>query len=99
MRPCTHLPAIPFSGSVERRVILAALAKCGYKRQRSSIAGSRNGESGGRGSVSYTSSAAPAIQFSRRALARAASSITGALDVFTKYAVDFIFWNVDSLNR
>src|SRR6266536_4537672 len=50
IRPCTHRPAIPLLGSDERRVILAALAKCGNRRHRSSIAGSRNGESAGKGS-------------------------------------------------
>ena len=53
----------------------------------------------GNGSFSYTSSAAPAIHFSRSAFARAASSTTGPREVFTRNAVGFIRRSVCSLNR
>jgi len=46
-------------------------------------------ESAGRGSFSYTSRAAPAIHLSRRALANAASSMTGPREVFTRIGGGF----------
>src|SRR5580700_9999779 len=92
---------MPLLGSVERRVMRAALAKCGMRRQRSAMEGSRNGESAGRGSFSYTSRAAPAIQFSRSAFTRTqqrhvhADEIGFAQCIFEAYVLDpvLIFGN------
>ena len=66
---------------------------------RSAISGSRSGESGGSGSFSKTSSAAPAMTLFFNAFARAFSSTTGPRELFIMYAVGFISLSVFSLMR
>src|SRR5579864_2296809 len=68
---------MPLLGSGDSRVIFAALAKWGSNRQRSSIAGSRRGESEGNGSFSYTSSAAPAIPTFLEKISEGYDSVSG----------------------
>jgi hypothetical protein len=83
-------PAIPTSGSGDKRVACAADAKWWNSRSFSLSRSSRSGLSAGSGSFSNTSSAAPPIQPSSSAWARAASSTTGPREVFTRIAVFFI---------
>src|SRR5437762_13371995 len=85
---------MPLSGSTERRVICAPLAKWWNTRQRSAISGSSSGESGGRGSFSKTSSAAPAMIFFFKAFASAFLFTTGPGQLFPKYAVGFLNFSV-----